>query len=432
MLTPLNVLRSCLIAIAFFWILLSVSSFGGDDTKSTFSITFFSCLLTLYLLLYFLYSRRFLSFQLFLLVLTFFILRVLLGVYHYLALFDDNYFNVSSPVLNIGLWDYESLDYSMALLANTWNDYGFLKNTTDYLVSNKNTWLHPYLALLYYLPNNTHFLNIAILNSFHSTLVALVVAGYAYKYAALNFNNIFLIALMQPFGLISSVMWRDTVGQFFFISGLILIAEYSGRIRAFYQPVIGAILLMSLRNVYFIIVIIIFLFRAVATKSIKKLNSGFTVAAIVLIIIGSDYAIPYLTLSDRHSYSDLLSLPKKIVVAFIGPFPWTQIFDVNIAAREYLIQDILQALYASSIWVLFIIKFKWAHLQSIIFSMSQKTILLGIILVTTMSALSFGYVTYVTVGTVLLLPFLVTVKLYEFFALFVGLVIFHFIFGLFW
>ena len=90
-----------------------------------------------------------------------------------------------------------------------------------------------------------------MVNSLHNVLVAVVITGYATRITTRKCANVtFMIALLQPFGLFTSIVWRDSVGQLFLVTGAILIFEYRSGIADLLRSLVGLLLVTSLRNIY--------------------------------------------------------------------------------------------------------------------------------------------------------------------------------------
>lgn len=416
---PIKVLVQTLLAILAFWFLVSVIVPGGGSPFSTLLATYLCALISLCFILALLSRAGVISTGLAWLAVALFTLRVIIGVAHYLLFIDSSYFDTNTPVYSY-LWDYEWLHYSMGKISRYWVEDGFGSLPPEYLFAIKNTILMPYFALLYYLTGNEHFLNVTIVNSFHAVMVAVLVTGFAVQIATKKgVHAVFTIALLQPFGLFSSMLWRDSVGQFFLIAGAILIIQYKGKLSNIAMPLLGSLLMMSLRNLYFLVGLsTAFMSSMVVAKNRwHTYISSITSLSIALLILNyylADLIFVFYDLQNQDlAYSkDVISIPKKILTGLTGPFPWTQILDPSTVGREYLLADILQAIFNVTTFFLVLQglvqnKIKWnepPYFAALIFVFSIA--LLGL--------LSYGHVSYVTVATVLLLPVIPGISLRRF------------------
>lgn len=435
--TPTKVLIQIVIALVIFLGLVWITVPVGGTPLFTLLATYLCALIAFVYVLLFMRRAALISMPLVLVAAVIFTVKVVLGVFHYLLFIDGGYFYSDAPEFSY-LWDYEWLNYSMSKISEYWSESGFGFLPTEFWLDNKNTLLMPYLALLYYLAGNEHFLNITVLNSLHNVLVAVMVAGFAATVAPKRVVTAsFIIALLQPFGLFSSIMWRDSVGQSFFIAGAILIAQFGGKFRELIKPLLGCLLMMSLRNVYLILgmMSVVVGVMSINRKRGLAFYSGFIGISVLLVVI-----FPYLNnlvfefyafdSPDLTHAAGALSIPKKILTAFIGPFPWVQILDPSVPGWEYLLPDILQSMFSMTIWYLVL---RGLVRNKIRWDKAPYTVTLALVLLTTLvGALSYGHVSYVTVATVLLLPIIPNLTLRRFISLWASFTGVIFVAGVMW
>ncbi len=433
-LSPLKVLWQSFLAIAIFWLLVYVLVPNGGLPLATLIASYFSALLAVIFLLYMLQINGVITRRLLVLATALFTLRVLVGVFHYIIFMDGDYFASEAPTLS-ALFEYEWLNNSMIIVSQYWTKQGFNSLPVEFLLATKNTFLMPYFALLYYLGGNEHFLNVTILNSFHALLVAVLVTGLASSISSQKITHaVFVIALLQPFGFISSIMWRDSVGQFFLIAGGIMIIPTQGRIRDLVNPILGSLLMMLLRNIYVIVgffIIIGGLFvsnrRTIIPILIGLALLGYSIYNYIFPLFLYFYDFQY----DGFAYNqNFLSLPHRIMTGLSGPFPWTQFLDPATPGREYQPADILQAIFnltTVSLVVSAILKRKIAWREPRI-----ATLLIFVFTISFVGILSHGHVSYVTVATVLLLPVIPKLTVYSFFGVAFLFLVISFTTGLVW
>ena len=295
----------------------------------------------------------------------------------------------------------------------------------------------PYFALLYHLGGNEHFLNITILNSFHAVLVAVLVTGFASSISSKKITHaVFVIALLQPFGLISSIIWRDSVGQFFLIAGGIMIIHTKGGIRDIVNYILGLFLMMLLRNIY----LLIGSFIIISSLSLLASNWRRIIPFLILLALIGPLIYNYGVLlffdfsiltHEGFSYNqNPSSLPYKIITGLSGPFPWTQFLDPATPGREYQPADILQAVFNLTVVYLVVSailnrKIAWREPRIV-------TLLIFVFTLFFAGLLSYGHVSYVTVATVLLLPLIPKLTVRSFFGVAILFSLAIFITGLVW
>jgi hypothetical protein len=244
----------------------------------------------------------------------------------------------------------------------------------------------------------------------------------------------FLIALLQPFGIFSSIMWRDSVGQLFLVAGSLLIFQFRGGLLEIGKAIIGCFMLMLLRNIYLVTGILAIIVRLTSQARGRKAAIYPRFAVLVVFLIASYLYVSDLSLSfytfegNRFTYSkDSFSIIKGLAIALVGPFPWTQIFDPAVPGREYLLADIFQAMFSLSILFLLLRglvrkKIPWRE-------QPYLTIISLVLMIMTLGMLSHGHVSYVAVATVLLLPLIPHLNATMFFHVFAFFTGFNCLFG---
>lgn len=379
---------------------------NGTQTETLFA-TFFCAFVSLGLILKLMHTDGIFSSRLVLTALLIFTIRVVLGVCHYLLSIDDTYFSRTSTIYSYH-YDFEWLNNAMIDISSYWRNNGFSSLPLNIVLDAKNSFLLPYFALLYYLGGNEHFLNLTVINSLHTALVAVLVIVFSASIKDKKSNNaVFMVAMLQPFGLYSSIIWRDSVGQLFLVAGAILIMQFHGKIRFLAMPVLGSIFMMFLRNIYFVIGIITTLLIIIGKT--KKNNSsllrtGATIFALALSTASlSDLVFGYYNLQNNgfSFMQEVISLPKTILIGLIGPFPWTQIFNPGIIGREYLFSFVLQAIY--NITIITIVA-NGLITKKINWRFPNFPILFFVFSILIAGLLSYGHASYVSVATIMLIP----------------------------
>lgn len=434
-----NIVRDALFAILIFWGLTYILVPSNGTPAITFVMTYFAALVGLGYALFQLHRTEPISVTLLLFAGIVFTSRVLIGVGHYLVIFDSKYFDQAAPEFRY-FWDYEWLLYLMSSISQHWSIYGFGTFPDEFnIFEQKNMLLFPYLSLLFFLQENEHFLNVSILNSFHNVLVATVLAGFAASFSNRKVTeSAFIIALMQPFGIFTSIMWRDSVGQFFLILGGVIIFQNKNGINDILKKVIAVLMVMSLRNIYFLVGLFSIGagYLVSANESSKRSVIGPFVGVVAALFVSyffaNDMAISFYSFGETDFvYSQKnTSILKSLSIGFIGPFPWTQMLDSSIIGREYMLAEISQSMFNLTILYFFGLSLKNGNIKWK--EQPHFTIILFVFSIMSLGLLGYGHSSYVTVASVLLLPLITSLNVISFGRVFVSLIGVNFILGIIW
>jgi len=314
----------------------------------------------------------------------------------------------------------------MTGIAKSWSDEGITGGWLGYVLGFKNTILLPYFSLLYFLGGNEYFLNIAVLNSLHSTLSALLVFFLKIRLSGRRYSkSIFLLALLQPLGLTSSILWRDSVGQFFIIAGFIIIGFLTnrGKVVFFTRMIFAFFAIASLRTIYLMNGLIILAGRYFLPNSAvfrEKIKVGSSLKKIILGVLVFylfinvwDTVLYYYDFGSQNFTFQLSpsAFLKNSAIALIGPFPIHQLADPNVPGRLYLFDSVLQAAF-SNVILIYLIKF--------IFDVKGRIcrgtflVLIFVFSIMVLGIFGNGHTSYVTVASILLLSTLHRINLFWF------------------
>lgn len=285
-----------------------------------------------------------------------FLLKVFVGIWHYLSFFDPDYFrglNGYSYFL-----DFEWMHRKMMLAADYWREEGFSQLPASFYLGNKNPFLLAYNGVLYFLSGNNH-LNIAPWNALHSIYVAILIGGLALRLGATKKQATFALALaaFQPFGFISNIMWRDSAGQAWLVLGvfMIIITENKKYLWPIILP-LACFLAWSQRQPYLLVMLGLaayMLAGAYREKGKGWLILGCFATAAACFVFLPD--ILGMALGRFQGTQQLVvspfTFPLRILRALAGPFPWYQVF-MGVDGVEYMPLDFLQAVYnLALIWL---------------------------------------------------------------------------------
>lgn len=204
--------------------------FGGDGTPiESFFVTVFASVIGIGVLYHIDLRDRLLAGAGIILV-TAFVARIAVGISHFLLVIDPDYF--LHPTEFNYLWDYEWLHESMRYLSIHWREESFLAGLPEnFRTENKNAYLIAYMALLYHF-TGTYPINMAVWNTLHTLYSAVIVSDLAVMCGATRKQAVLALGLVafEPFGFISTIMWRDSFGQTAVVLGLYLVMIYRNNI----------------------------------------------------------------------------------------------------------------------------------------------------------------------------------------------------------
>lgn len=386
--------------------LFLMTLFGHDlpRLQSLLSVSFAA--LCGLVLIFVLYARRAFGNKAILILLAAFLAKEVLGVVHSLSFFDANYFANDSNFEYLP--DFVWMEDKMKFASGYWRQNGLSPLPLPFYDQNKNPFLLAYNGLLYYLSGD-NYVNISPWNALHSLYVALIVGALALEAGASRVQARFALAIaaFQPFGFISNIMWRDSIGQFWMLLGLYLL--FATREKKYLWVVtlpIAAFLAWSQRQPYIFVVLAVAVYLSVASIFQEKLKLR-TKIAIACLLVSSAILLPkffQLGFARYESGGQLslspLLLPFRAVRAIAGPFPWHQIF-MDVAGAAFMPADFAQAVYNLTLIVLAapVALKMWREKRRI------DPCLLAAACLFAMGVQATGvHIGYVSIGIVLLLP----------------------------
>lgn len=236
----------------------------------------------------------------------------------------------------------------MQQLAEYRIDNGFLSFPIERLFD-KHIFIH-YIMSNLYLSGTFNPLDISVQNAYFSILSAYVVLliGQHFALKKIQLKWILVIAVFQPFSLISSIIWRDVVGQFFIVIGIYLtiLATKSNTRNAIIFIILASLSMWLQRFIYLIFPLLAYFFYSLFKRNVKSFALILPVTLLFVLYINS-----YFLLSEKvtESYGSSISslnlwlfLPINLMRIFIGPFPWSNWFRFT-DETVFLISDYFQA-----------------------------------------------------------------------------------------
>jgi hypothetical protein len=323
--------------------------------------------------------------------LIFFLIRLTIGIAHYLFFLEPDYFRHSSSdfsYLEEYMWLFDSMDMFAAGTAGTAD----ADTVAGYAEQNKNYEMIYIMSFLFYF-GGVKSLTIATFNSLVTVYAAFLVYLISLKINENSRNAMFcfLIVLLQPFEMITSILSRDTFGQMLVFYSVFLLVFFFSSNGLFKIAIIGFASWISslVREVYFLIPLIVgfgtnMVYSVIYNfRNFKKSN----LIAFIFALIGLVALTPILidTFLGRFLNIDFLSkffqLPVSFIYSVVGPFPWTQVL-YQVTGYEYHIPGYLTSVFNLTLFLsllIFLVNNRPSRLQFMILLIFSLFYLSGIL-----------------------------------------------------
>jgi hypothetical protein len=396
--------------LLFLTLILLLNQQGGRF--ESYSILLFSALVALIYLSF--ASQKYLGAKIGIIIIVGFLFKLFIGYIFWELYFFPEYFSNAESEIKFDHFEYLHTNNLMLEIAKFRINNGFFSFNTEWLVT-KHIYLH-YIMSNLYLTGNFHPLDNSIQNTLFSTYTAILIAtfvkllGGEKKYI----KWALILAIYQPFSMISSMISRNIVGQFFVILGLYLLfnALRERNIKLIFLILLSSISMYLERLIYIVFPIIIMIIYLFFNKKGK-----FQILLITPILLGLIYLISFLFVVDKSAefYVKNISgailwiyLPINILRLFIGPFPWTNWFNFD-DNSIFLISDYMQAV-VNVTFVYFIIKYIFKNKLTCLI---KENYLFFIVSFSLFMFSALGTVDihlgYMTIATVMLIPVIVKI-----------------------
>ncbi len=381
---------------------------GGLSRLESYILTFASAGFSIFFLSYQFY--RLYKINILVLGIVGYFLKLFIGLIFWQLYMWPGYFSSEYSQIVFDHFEYLFTILSMEKLAEHRIEFGPLAipNADHFLAQGKYIFINYILSNLY-MSGNTNMLDYSIQNTLFSfyTAIAVSLISFLFGLSKKQIKIVFLISFFQPFSMISVMLWRDVVGQFFFVIGIyILLLGLNKKIFTQFLSIFISTLSMGLlRNVYIAIPIFVFAMDQIKKRgiSLKKIILIFTIILFISFLttstnllgfLGSGYS-SYLSILD---FNQLIMLPYEYFRLLLGPFPWTNWFKFDDMSIFYLV-NYLQAVYVICI-LYFVIKFY----KSCNNDFKSLLLFVFLILITMASLPSDVHTEYYSFGAVILLP----------------------------
>jgi hypothetical protein len=342
-------------------------------------------------------------------VMLVFIVKIGIGIAHYLYFFDPGYF--SSPLGYFPwIFDYGQLPDGMQRISEYWREYG-LTGLPKVQIVGKTAVLAAYHAMLYYLCGE-HFLMFVPWASFHTILVGFLITSFALQRGATarQATAAFVLTSLQPLFWYTDLPQRDIVGQFFVILAAYLVVNSLGKVRRMALVLPLAILLVYAQRWAYPFVVVA---QVITSYFLAKRKAILAIASICAFIIAWWIAGAWIVDATLAKYSGVHQfdasnlpitsidrVPAGILVGIIGPFPWTQLFIVK-DAFIHLPPNMIQAGLGLVTWMV-VVPVLWRQWKATKM-LDDLAIFSGLYSISGMMT-EATHTGYVHIATVLLLP----------------------------
>lgn len=419
-----RILFACVLSYLSLFLLsfIFIDVFGSDKLGSYISIIlsviFATYVFTKFLSLKFERKEK-------LIILLSLIVKVAIGLGHYLFFFQKDYFSTTSDYNNF--IDYYWMHDSIRFLSNEILDKGYFNALSlEYFAINKGALIF-FLYAPFYAISGDYVMNISLINVFFIQIATILLWYFIENYFSISIarrKNLFLVLLFFPYGFFSSITMRDFAGMFLLVFGSISLCFSIFNKRLVYLLIFSIFLFFCQRKSYAFIPIIIF-FIYTLKETVSDLGNGknffrlfvnlfylvlggFLTFYLFSFVISNDLLVLSESFDSEYVKSSInpmfyIFLPLFLLKSFMGAFPWTQFLEFS-EITVYQPAEYLTSTYIFTILIVFLRNNK-ITLNYKIFHPFYFSFLLLMLL-----GVGSGYMhlTYVSFPLFFLLPLLVT------------------------
>lgn len=399
------ILRLFLLVVVIFGVFITLSNDRNPLEGFIFSSISF-LLITVAAVVLLLRERKWILFFVFA-----YLVHLGIGLGHYLLFLDSSYFITDGLTLPLPHDFNAALDAVNDIVSSKRSNGLFYYN--DYYIGHPEIW--NFISYPFYF-FGAYILNIAALNSFMSVFTAiniLVISKYKFNFSPNQYKRVAILAAYFPLTLISSIFFRDTTGIALMSLGLVIIILSKKNIIKYIMLLIAMYLFYIQRTIYPLVLLMAFMIDFLVNRK-KRISTStkilsFIVFIPVFIIFLRWSFVLGLSEGNNSSYIKGASnvnytfLPIKLLMGIAGPFPWTQYFTTGRIEYSYQFADYLQGTLNITIVALVITYFHY------FFKRNQFNLinLTGLILIASGLATSFMHSTYVSLGVLFLIPWII-------------------------
>jgi len=324
-----------------------------------------------------LWLRNLSGFGMFLLaIMTAYSMRVLVGVFLCLQVYNPNYLDGDGKYLNKN-WEFRWTYQNVMVAADSVLHKGEWRPSKIYpTYEDKNAYIHAWMGYFMAAGDSRNSLDLGPFNAFHHVIAGILVVslalacGYPLKVA---FQSGVLVSWI-PWAFASSIMWRDSVGLAWVVLAVVLLClgRELGLIASLLSAIPAAFLAWADRSPYLLAVVLITGLSIVYDQQ-KSLQSTWTKLPRLIIVSILLFVGVYLLwhniasvaferhakiVTDRNMSFRLMTSPLLVLRALAGPFPWF----VGSKYDPYVLFDYLFHVFQFAIFLIYIRK--WRSIMS--------------------------------------------------------------------
>lgn len=288
-----------------------------------------------------------------------FLLKLILGISHYLIFVDHDYFNGDGALASSFWHEYQSVFNQVADVVKDKISHGsiFYFDKEAFEVTHPEIWNLISIPLVYL---GCYALTITPINIFFTSLLSInlvFICKYIFVFTKKKVSAVAWTTSLFPMFLLADNFYRDQIGMGLMSIGITLYLISKNPIQKIIS--IGLLLYFSyiLRTLYpAIFILALILYYIIINRKKRKYLIWF-VPIILLIVL---YAVNDIVRDNEYisgyiTPSGWVYLPVKIVLGVIGPFPWSQFMLYKVdPAISYQLPDYLLGIFQLSYLTLLI------------------------------------------------------------------------------
>lgn len=338
-----------------------------------------------------------------------FIIKILIGVFHYLYFIDPSYFSTSGEI-NMMHHEFQGVTDFLKSAVEDKMAFGILHMKLDGWVTHQEILSIIAIPLYFF---GVKMMNIGPINAFCSLFASMNLLIVTRKYISNRKKEKLIILLLAyfPATLITTYFYRDIVGWCLMSIGLTMMYLAKNHISKILAMVIAIYCCYLQRNGYAVIPIALWVVSYMLSDTHnKKFYLGF-------ILIASLFLISYVISLTSNEATEIMAsnvtkwpiylLPIKLIFGLIGPFPWTNIlhYKLNPASAYYLSDYAMGCLNIGLvIGVAKNIKKNWEKRY-----LNESTVM-GLLLLIMGIMNPYMHMTYVSIGIFFMIPYLIQIQ----------------------
>ena len=324
------------IIVVFFCCAFSIAR---KDVAGGFATLGFTCLLVTFIGSWLLLNDS----KLRIIILVSFLLKLLIGIIHFLVFYDADYFQGSGVIRDVFQADFTSYFDYVSSLAYDKEAHGVLFfDASTHIVTHQEL-LNIICISMYKF--GVYSMNIIPLNCLFSSLFAINI------YLCLEpccsnkgkKSGLMWLLVLFPLFLDDAIFVRDITGQFIMSIGVVMYALSSDRNR-FLWLIPASYLFFLQRTAYIIVPFVVYIMQLFINKKQTKylIFVPFVMIAVALLMpeMGGSLGDELAERSGRGGFmsTSIMLLPVRIIFGLIGPFPWTQFIVLGSVEPAYASQ----------------------------------------------------------------------------------------------